>query len=81
MFKMWKRDLNLNNNDIDNWLKSKPDIKDKSDKKRLELIRDQFEEEYNILTTVDVFEFEKIIIENNYDEDKIKEEIQKIFSE
>ena len=62
-------------------LKSKPDIKDKSDKKRLELIRDQFEEEYNILTTVDVFEFEKIIIENNYDEDKIKEEIEKIFSE
>ena len=50
-------------------------------REKVEKIISKFDDEYMILTVVDEDEFKQIIIELNYDEEKIREWIEKILNE
>ena len=55
--------------------------KEKETEEKIQKVIDLFDEEYNILNILDEEEFRKKIIEFKFDEDKIREWIEKILSE
>ena len=74
---------NFDDNAINEWIKekNKPGPNPPGPDGKLEELVAKFDEEYNILTIIDEEEFRDIIINLNYDEDKIRGYIEEKLNE
>ena len=79
--KKYKKEVKENENEANENKKEENENKKEDNENLLQEIVKKFDEEYNIFTIVEEDEFREKIIELNYDEDKIREWIERKLAE